>query len=126
MPPVSSTPTWRFLVDDNLPDTLIAALQAAGWQAEHTQSGGRRGRPDREIFAYAQSHQALIVTQDHDLADRQRFPPPHAGIVVVPLPKHWPRPQKEQRVVQALRGLRGASLSDTLVLIEPSQVLTYR
>lgn len=126
MPAANPNNPWRFLVDDNLADTLVTALQGAGWQAEHTQSVGLRGRPDREIFAYAQAHQAIIVTQDHDLADRQRFPPPHAGIVLVNLPQQWPRPQKGQRIVQALRGLGSASVRDTLVLIEPSQVLTYR
>jgi predicted nuclease of predicted toxin-antitoxin system len=126
MPPVSPAPTWRFLVDDNLPETLLPALQAAGWQAEHTQTVGLKGAPDREGFAYAQRQHAAIVTQDHDLADRRLFPPPHAEIVLVQLPQHWPRSQKEQRIVQALRGLGGASLRDTLVLIEPSQVRTYR
>src|SRR5690348_13237113 len=102
MPPASPTPSWRFLIDDTLAETLLPALHAAGWQAEHTRDVGLRGRPDREIFAYAQGHQAAIVMQDHDLADGQRFPPPHAGIVLVQLPQHWPRPQKEQRIVQAL------------------------
>jgi predicted nuclease of predicted toxin-antitoxin system len=93
--------TWRFLVDDNPPHTLTQALQTLGWQAEHTQDAGLRGRPDIDVFAYAQLHDAAIITQDHDLADRRTFPPPHAGIVLVQLPQHWPRSQKEQRIVQS-------------------------
>jgi predicted nuclease of predicted toxin-antitoxin system len=78
------------------------------------------------VFAYAQQHGAAVITQDHDLADRRRFPLPHAGIVLVTLQQHWPRAQKEQRIAQALRGLGGASLHDALVIVEPSQVLVYR
>lgn len=126
MPPASHVPAWRFLIDDNPPDTLIQSLRASGWQAEHTQDVGLRGRPDTDVFSYAQASDAAIVTQDHDLADRRLFPLPHAGIVLVQLPQRWPRLQKEQRITQALRGLGGASLHDALVIIEPSQVLLYR
>jgi predicted nuclease of predicted toxin-antitoxin system len=126
MPPASSVPSWRFLVDDNLPATLIQALGSHGWYVEHTQDVGLRGRPDTEVFTYAQAHSEAIITQDHDLADRRRFPPPHAGIVLVQLPQEWPRPQKEQRIVQALRGLSGSSLAGALVIIERSQVLVSR
>lgn len=126
MLPANQASAWRILIDDNLPDTLVQGFRAIGWLAEHTQDVGLRGRPDAELFAYAQRHDAAIVTQDHDLADRRLFPPPHAGILLVQLPQHWPRPQKEQRVVQALRGLGGSSLRDTLVIVEPSQVLVYR
>jgi predicted nuclease of predicted toxin-antitoxin system len=126
MPLASQTAGWRFLVDDNLPTTLADQLRAAGWTAEHTQDVGLRGRPDTQVFAYAQRQRATIVTQDHDLADRRIFPTPHAGIVLVQLPQPWPRTQKEQRIVQALRGLGGASLDDALVILEPSQVLVYR
>jgi predicted nuclease of predicted toxin-antitoxin system len=126
MPPASQVPTWRFLVDDNLPRTLVQALKVFGWQAEHTQEVGLRGRPDSEVFAYAQQHDAAIITQDQDLADRRVYPPPHAGIALVQFPQPWPRLQKEQRVAQALRGLGNSSLHDTLVIVAASQVLVYR
>jgi predicted nuclease of predicted toxin-antitoxin system len=126
MQPTSQTSTWRFLIDDNLPGTLVQALQALGWQAEHTQDVGLRGRPDRDVFAYAQRHDAAIITQDQDLADRRAYPPPHPGIMLVQLPQPWPRPQKEQRIAQALRGIGNSSLRDTLVIVGASQVLVYR
>lgn len=126
MPPPNQTPSWRFLVDDNLPSTLVLALRSLGWHAEHTQDVGLRGRPDTEEFSHAQAQGAAIITQDHDLADRLRFPAPHAGVVLVQLPQRWPRPQKEQRIDQALRGLMGLSLDSALVIVEPSQVLVYR
>lgn len=38
----------------------------------------------------------------------------------------WPREDRMQRILAALRGLAGLSLQDTLVIIEPSQMLVRR
>jgi predicted nuclease of predicted toxin-antitoxin system len=86
MQPANQATIWRFLVDDNLPATLVQTLHAFGWQAEHTQDVGLRGRPYSEVFAYGQRQDAAVITQDQDLADRRVYPPPHAGVVLVQLP----------------------------------------
>ena len=79
------------------------------------------------MFAYAQQAHAILITQDHDLErDTGQFPRPHAGIVLVELPQHWPQDDRLLRIVAALHGLAGQSLDDALVLIEPSQVLVRR
>jgi predicted nuclease of predicted toxin-antitoxin system len=115
---------WRFLVDENLPAKLAEALRAEGWDAEHAFDVGLRNRPDPDVFAYARRAHATLLTQDHDLErDTTQYPKPHHGLVVIELPQDWPRDHKVQRVVAGLRSLVGQSLDDTLVIIEPSQVL---
>lgn len=117
----------RFLVDENLPARLTAYLRAAGYEAEHAYDVGLRTRPDTDVFAYARAADAMLITQDHDLErDTGQFPSPHAGVILVELPQEWPRENKMRRILAALRSLQGQSLRDTLVIVEPSQVLVRR
>ncbi len=128
MPPTSDAARrWRFLVDENLPARLIDLLRSEGYDAEHAYDVGLRARPDVDVFAFARTAIATLITQDHDLErDTGQFPPPHPGVILIELPQHWPRENKIQRILAALRSLSGQSLQDTLVIIEPSQVLVRR
>ena len=128
MPPASnSTPRWRFLVDENLPARLIDLLRREGYDAEHAYGVGLRTRPDTDVFAYARTASATLITQDHDLErDTSQFPPPNPGVILIELPQHWSRENKMQRILAALRSLAGQSLRNTIVIIEPSQVLVRR
>lgn len=128
MPPTSDAARrWRFLVDENLPARLIDLLRSEGYDAEHAYDVGLRARPDVDVFAFARTASATLITQDHDLErDTGQFPPPHPGVILIELPQHWPRENKIQRILAALRSLSGQSLQDTLVIIEPSQVLVRR
>ncbi len=121
------TQPWRFLIDENLPARLAGQLRAEGYEAEHAYDAGLRNRIDPDVFAYARRVGATLITQDHDLErDTGQFPTPHPGVVLVELPQKWPRDDRILRIVTALRSLRGQSLTDTLVIIEPSQVLVRR
>lgn len=127
MPPASSVPTWRFLVDENLPERLVGYLRAEGYAAEHAYAVGLRARPDLDVFEYAKTADAILITQDHDLErDTGQFPPPHPGVVLVELPQVWPREDRMRRILAALRSLAGQSLVNALVIVEPSQVLVRR
>ncbi len=111
-------------MDENLPARLVDYLRAEGYQAEHAYEVGLRTRSDFDVFAYARTAGAALVTQDHDLErDTGQLPSPHAGVILIELPQSWPREDKVQRILAALRSLAGQSLADTLVIVEPSQVL---
>jgi len=106
---------------------LTGYLRELGYEAEHAYEVGLRTRPDQDVFAYARTAGATLITQDHDLErDTGQFPPPHPGVVLVELPQSWPREDRLQRILAALRSLSGQSLQDTLVIVEPSQVLVRR
>ena len=126
-PPISQLPSRRFLVDQNLPLDLVAALQAEGYIAEHTQKIGLGARSDREVFRYACTAGAALITHDHDFAyDRDQFPPPHPGIILVELPQRWSVVDLIQRITMALRGLHNQALDDRVVIVEPSLVTVRR
>lgn len=127
MPPVEATPSWRFLVDENLPARLVNLLDVEGYRAEHAYTVGLRARPDQNVFTYARTAGATLITQDHDLErDADQFPLPHPGIMIVELPQYWPSEDRIRRIIAALRSLYGQSLANAIIIVEPSQVLVRR
>lgn len=119
-------PSWHFLIDENLPGELAAHLHAAGHDAEHVRFIGLRGQPDSEIYAYAQAHSRTIVTMDLAFGNAHRYPPPHAGIVLVRLLDTVPVAQRLQVIVSALTALAGQSLANVVVTIEVGRVRIHR
>lgn len=56
----------RFLVDDQLPLALARWITTRGCPAEHVCEIGLTGKPDREIWAFAKSNGATIISKDED------------------------------------------------------------
>lgn len=86
MTPIRTSTPRRFLVDENLPESLADQLRAAGHEAQHVYGAGLRGQPDDAVYEYAQEHGQTIVTSDVGLSNARQHPPPHNGIVLVRLP----------------------------------------
>ena len=57
----------RFLVDEDLPRSLVPQLRAAGIAADDVRDVGLRGRSDDEIFEYAVAHILKRVTRNVEL-----------------------------------------------------------
>jgi len=71
----SHPPTvWRFLVDENLPRSLVPELTALGYVAEHVYDIGMAGTKDPVVYAYAQAQQATIITGDKDFSNIHVYP----------------------------------------------------
>jgi predicted nuclease of predicted toxin-antitoxin system len=77
----------RFLIDANLPRSIITALQRFGHEAEFARDIGLGAAPDEHIAAHALKNNAAILTRDLDFADIRRYPPEqYHGIVILRLP----------------------------------------
>jgi predicted nuclease of predicted toxin-antitoxin system len=61
----------RFLIDAQLPPALARWLSSAGHHAEHVADVGLAGARDDEIWTYALSASAVIVSKDEDFALRK-------------------------------------------------------
>jgi predicted nuclease of predicted toxin-antitoxin system len=61
----------RFLVDAQLPPSLVRILCDAGHICEHVGDVGLREADDAPIWQYAMSNDAAIVTKDEDFANRK-------------------------------------------------------
>ena len=69
----------RLLVDAQLPPTLCDCFRGQGVEALHVRDvlGGQT--PDREIAAYAEQHELVLLTKDDDFL--LRHPPQRARLV---------------------------------------------
>ena len=78
------------LLDQNVPLGCLTWLQQArpAWTVWHVNQTGLAGRPDAEIFRWAQERQAIVVSYDEDFADARTFPlGAHHGIIRL---RVWP------------------------------------
>lgn len=76
-----------FLVDEDLPRSLVESLRNAGIQALDVRDAGLRGLPDQAIHDFAVRNGHTIVTADVGFANALRFPPElRRGVVLVRLP----------------------------------------
>jgi len=117
---------WRFLVDENLPRSLVSDLVALGHTASHVYDLGMRGAKDPIVWARAQIGTWTIITGDKDYANILAYPPPHAGIIVVEVPDTMPPDQRKQLILRQLAAMAGQSFADTLVILEPGRVRIRR
>ena len=54
----------KIKLDENLPSTLVAVLQAAGHDVDTVPGEGIAGASDPQVWAAAQSAGRLLITQD--------------------------------------------------------------
>src|SRR5208282_141592 len=65
----------RFLIDANMPRSIIALVTNLGHEVEFVRDVGLAAAPDHEIAARAQATGAALLTRDLDFADVRRYPP---------------------------------------------------
>ena len=120
--------TLTVLLDQNVPRAIAHWLRArrAQWTVYHTSDVALSGRPDEDIFAWAQRRQAVILTFDEDFADQRSFPiGSHAGIIRL---RVWPTTIEEtQDALERLLGeVSDAELSRALVIIDRETIRIRR
>lgn len=72
------------LLDQNVPQECLVWLLRLrpAWTVTHVNLTGLMGRPDAEVFRWAQTNRAIIVSYDEDFADARTFPlGAHHGII---------------------------------------------
>jgi predicted nuclease of predicted toxin-antitoxin system len=78
----------RFLVDEDLPRSLVEVFERFGHEAVHVIDAGIRGARDEAVAALARERGMCLVTGDLDFSDIRTYPPrEYAGIMVVRLPR---------------------------------------
>lgn len=114
--------TFRLLLDENVPVQVLAWLRdfRPQWRIEHTSETGLNGRPDHEIFQWAQDHSAIVVTFDEDFADIRNFDVGH-GVIRL---RVWPTTSAE--TIAALSRLFSTvteqELQEALVIVDRNRI----
>lgn len=86
----------RFLLDENVPIAVVAWLNEVrnSFEVFHVLQIGLNGRSDQEIYDWAQSQKAVVITFDEDFADLRAFPLTHHGVIRL---RVWPTTVEETK-----------------------------
>ena len=78
----------KLKIDENLPASLVTALQTLGHDVDTVPSEGLAGRDDADVWTAAQAAGCFLMTQDLDFSDIRRYAPgTHHGLLLVRLPR---------------------------------------
>jgi predicted nuclease of predicted toxin-antitoxin system len=75
----------RFLIDAQLPPSLVPLLREAGHEAEHISDRLPQDAPDQRIWLRALNEERVLVTKDEDFAGWSRLRDPAPRIVWIRL-----------------------------------------
>lgn len=114
----------QVLLDQNVPREVGTWLQIQRprWRVVHTSAVGLQGKPDTEIYAWAQANGYLIITFDEDFADQRSFPVGrHAGIIRL---RVWPTTveEAESALTRLLEQVDDLELIGALVIVGPRHI----
>lgn len=114
----------RFLIDANLPRSIVELIVRLGHEAEFARDVGLEAAPDRAIAARARATQAALLTRDLDFADVRNYPPDqYSGIVVFRFQDDVVAKEIVRRAEVFLREQKFVSqLAGRLAVVEPDRV----
>lgn len=117
----------RFLIDEDLPRSLVNLFQQYGHEAFHVRDVGLRAAPDEEIAAYAQRNNLCLISGDLGFADVRNYPPDaYSGIVVLRLPSAVSAAQIHQLIRSWLESEWIDQCEGNLTILEPTRVRIRR
>lgn len=109
----------RILVDENVPESMVAALATAGHDVARVRDRAT-AMPDRDVLATAVAERRLLVTRDLDFGELVLGEAmPSAGVVVL---RHR-RDQVRELTTALLRliAIHGERLTARFVLLRPDR-----
>jgi hypothetical protein len=92
----------KILLDENFPLQLYRRLRAAGFDAEHVITLGKRGASDSAIRELLRTEAMLFLTQDGEFLDAPPLPP--AVVIVSRLPQEWPIARRVEQWFSSITG----------------------
>jgi predicted nuclease of predicted toxin-antitoxin system len=112
-----------FLLDENIPYSLIAYLEKKGYTAYHVRKLGKVGIRNGEVYELAVSLSAWIVTRDKDFRNLVKFLTYDVpGIIVIESEIELTRKQIVQVFDRFLARFKDLHSEKRLILIEDEEV----
>lgn len=121
-------PAPSVLLDQNIPQECLGWLRELRpeWTVTQVNFAGLAGRPDSEVFRWAQARRALIVSFDEDFADTRTFPlGAHHGIIRL---RVWPTTGEaaQQALARVFAAVPAAELQGSLVIVDNHRIRLRR
>lgn len=102
-------------------------LRAAGLDTSDVRDVGLRGRPDREVLAFAVSDGRALLTGDLGFGNVLVFPPStHRGVLVARFPSDTSVRTLNDAILAAIRALTDEDVEHAVVIIEPTRIRLRR
>ena len=113
----------KFLIDANLPASVVETFVAAGYDAIHVADLGIAAESDTAIAAAARMHGRAIVTRDFDFADVRLYVPRHYhGIVVLTMPHHRGTPYIRMLLEKLFAFLGKGAIEGKLLVVDADRI----
>lgn len=114
----------NLLFDQNIPQEVTVWMreQRPTWVISHVKEVGLSGRPDSEIFRWAQSHQSIVITYDEDFADTRSFPlGSHNGVIRL---RVWPTTieMTKAAIERLISQVPSSDWSGSLIIIDREKI----
>lgn len=118
----------HLLLDQNIPEEIVPWLRTRqpGWRITHVKEIKLEGRPDPEIFRWAQVNRAIVISYDEDFADARSFPlGSHHGVVRL---RVWPTTVEmtEAALERLFTQVPPSDLIGSLVIIDNQKIRLRR
>lgn len=116
----------RLKLDENLPESLVAALEAIGHDTDNVRSEGLAGQADGSVWQAEQAEGRFLITQDLDFSDVRRFVPgTHAGLLLLRL-RLPGRTALSRRVLELFQTERVAGWARCFVLVTDRKIRVHQ
>ncbi len=116
----------KLKLDENLPESLIVALNALNHDADNVRLEGLVSRPDADVWQAAQFSQRFFVTQDLDFSDIRKFAPgTHHGLLLVRLQSPGRLALKE-RILGLFQNEDVVSWTQCFVMVTDTKIRVHR
>ena len=121
-------PRLHFFLDQNISREIAVWLRAErpDWKVSIVQDAGLMGKPDADLFRWAQANGAIIITYDEDFADARLFPlGSHHGIIRL---KVWPTTVEETKkaLSRVFAHVPAGDLVGSLVIVDLARIRLRR
>ncbi len=115
----------RFLIDENMPRSLVTEIAARGFAVEDVRDLGLQGLPDTKVFEAARASDAIIITRDRGFTFERNWPGDFtAGVIFVNLPEATPAKIINEKIRSLLAKRTPASLHSAVTIVEPQRALS--
>jgi predicted nuclease of predicted toxin-antitoxin system len=112
----------RFLIDEDLPRSLVRLLIGRGYQAVASRDVGLRGKPDGEVLHYAVVHDMALLTRDVGLVNLLLYPlQSHKGVVLARFTQEIATPALNLLIAAGIDSIRNDNLQSALEILEPGR-----
>ena len=117
----------KFVVDEDMPRSTSILLRDRGFEVLDVRDCGLRGKSDKEVFNFARSKCAVILTGDMGFGNLLKFPlGSHSGIVIAHFPNEISIAELHRQISKELDNLTEDDFKGNLIIHEPGKIRVRR